>query len=193
MLVLQPFLDRHPPSTTRKADPALVERYRGLLPDSLLALWAEVGFGTYSEGQIQLINPERYQACLWGWLMLDEDDDSRLPLAISAFGHIFYYRRLSDEGDEDVALIDPHRSESEVLAWSLEAFFNEVLCDEESIDSLLDRALFKAIPAAKGALQPDEIYYFVPALRLGGTASADHVDRGDALVHLEFLLQLALG
>ena len=34
------------------------------------------------------------------------------------------------------------------------------------------------------------MYYFVPALRLGGEETIEHLDKGDARVHLDFLYQL---
>ncbi len=193
MIALQTFVDRHSPSITEKADSAVVEHYRGHLPNALLELWRHSGFGTYSNGLIQIINPDVYKASLWKWLMRDKDDYTRLPIALSAFGSIFYYRRLNNEGVEDVAFVDPHTSDSSVLSWSATDFFNGVLCDHSSINSVLDQALFNKVVPLKGELAPNEMYYFVPALRLGGEMVADSTERGDALVHLDILLQLALG
>lgn len=192
MLELQPFIDRHPPTETRPVSPTTRDFYRPYLPAALLELWMHSGFGTYADGLIQLIDPERYQQSLWGWLMRDQDDYSRLPIAMSAFGSLFYYRRLNNEGVDDVAYVDPHTSESAVLSWSIGDFFNGVLCDNSSINLLLDQSLFNKVRTLRGTLSPDEIYYFVPALRLGGEMVADNTGRGDAVVHLDILLQLAM-
>lgn len=54
--------------------------------------------------------------------MKDQPDMTRLPIAISAFGLVFYYRLLSEDGDEDVSFIDPHNSDIGVTAWSLTDF-----------------------------------------------------------------------
>ena len=190
---MQNFLAHYTPTQTTPAAPALIEAYRGLLPDALLELWRIGGIGQYNDGLLNVIDPDRYKDVLWGWLMREEEDPSRLPIAISAFGTIFYYRRLSDEGDEDVASIDPHTSGGEVLIWSLEDFFNETLCDPEFVEQDLEAPLFRDALAAQGPLAPDQMYCPVPALRLGGSKRADALDRGDAATHLDFLLQLALG
>ena len=50
-----------------------------------------------------------YQDVLWSWLMKDQPDMTRLPIAISAFGLVFYYRLLSEDGDEDISFIDPQQ------------------------------------------------------------------------------------
>lgn len=190
---LQNFVDRFEPGhDNAPASRETVERYRGLLPDSLLELWTSHGFGLYGGGRIQLIDPDHYRENLWGWLMRDEEDMDRLPIALGPFGEIFYYRSLSDDGDEDVAWLDPHTSESDVVIWSLDDFFNEWCCADDSLDTLLDPERFAQAVAAKGTLEADQIYHYVPALRLGGSGSIDSVERGAALPQLEILLQLAL-
>ena len=192
-IALQPFADTHAPDPgNRKAGADTVARYREHLPASLIELWRTHGFGLYGGGLIQLIDPDQYRDVLWGWLMREEEDMSRLPIALSAFGDIFYYRRLSDAGDEDVCFIDPHTSATGDLAWSLDDFFNDWCRDPESVEKFLTQPMFDQAVAAHGPLSPGEIYYFVPALRLGGERSVQQASRGDAAVHLNFLLDLAL-
>lgn len=192
-LQFQPFVDRHPPDgVTEKPDAAKLARYAGHLPDSLLALWSAHGFGWYGNGLIQIIDPDKYRDKLWGWLMRDEDMD-RLPIALGAFGDILYYRKLSDDGDEDVAFIDPHTSQTGVVEWSLDAFFNGWCCDDDEVAGFFDIGLITEAAARKGPLEHDQMYFFVPALRLGGERTAQHVDRGDARVQLDLLLQFAHG
>ncbi|WP_249384016.1 GAD-like domain-containing protein [Chitinivorax sp. B] len=193
-ITLQNFVDTfQPDKTVQPVDSVLINAYRGLLPDSLLELWAKVGLGRYGDGLIQLINPDEYRALLCGWLMREEDEGDRLPIAISAFGRVFYYRRLSDDGDEDVAVLDPHYRNGNVLDWSLDAFFNDTLCDGEAIESLLERGFFNQAVGRLGPLADGQIYFYTPALALGGVADVDHLDKGDAVVHLDLLLQMALG
>lgn len=193
IITLQNFIDHHKPGElTQTPGRDLIESYRTLLPDCLLELWEKTGIGVYSNGLIQIINPGDYKRALYDWLMLDDEDPSRLPIAISSFGTIFYYRKLSDEGDEDIAYIDPHVSGTDVLAWSLESFFNDYLCNEENISSSLDPDLFEKALRKEGQLDKNQMYLFAPALRLGGQRDIKFIKRGDTLVHLDILLQLAL-
>ena len=117
---------------------------------------------------------------------------SRIPIAISAFGYIFYYRLLSDQGDEDVSYIDPHISDVGVLNWSLNDFFNDWCCDQTTISDFLKQEMFEEAVAMHGPLQSDQMYCFTPALRLGGVKSVKSIKHGDAVVHLDFLQALAL-
>ena len=117
---------------------------------------------------------------------------SRLPIAISAFGDIFYYRKLSEGADEDISFVDPHTSQGGDVVWSLEDFFNEWCCNEETISDFLNPPLLREAVSAKGNLENDEMFFFVPALRLGGKRIATNIDRGDSVSHLNLLLRLAL-
>ena len=187
-LELQAFITKHAPhERVKPALSALVESYRGVLPDALLELWARVGLGRYGGGLIQLVNPDEYKPVLYGWLMLDTPNPDRVPIAISAFGKLLYYRKLA-EGAEDVAFIDPHWRSTDVVNWSLVDFFNESMCDDEIVEDVLQSDLFAECGTKYGALMDDEIYFYVPALALGGSEDVESMGKGNALVHLELLL-----
>ncbi|MFW1857271.1 GAD-like domain-containing protein [Acinetobacter defluvii] len=189
---LQSFIEKFPADISgQKASPEMIEKYCLYLPEALLELWQEKGFGFYGNGLIQIINPELYQDNLWDWLLKSEPDMNRLPIAISAFGVIFYYRKLSDE-DEDISFIDPQTSEVDVTVWSMEEFFNDWLGDDEIIEVFLEKSLLEQVQQKYGKLSENQMYCFLPALRLGGSKEDLNLDIGSALVHLDFLYQLAV-
>jgi hypothetical protein len=192
VLTLQAFLAKFPPGAVQPASPALLGAYRRILPEALLQLWEQVGLGQYAGGLLTLVDPREYAPALQGWLMQDQLSPDRVPIALSAFGTIMYYRRLGEDAS-DVAYIDPHHSETGVLSWSLEHFFNQSLTDPGVRDSLLHEPLFVDCLERHGPLSAGQMYTFVPALALGGKVDARHTEPADALVQLDFLLQLARG
>jgi hypothetical protein len=194
----QKFIDAHPPlAGVKKADIALLEKYKDHVPENLLELWKEYGFGFYGDGFLQLINPDVFHEVLCGWLMR-EPDFTRIPIMMTAFGTIVYYRMLArDEAGkiiaDDVAYLEPNYSSTDTCAWSLDGFFEDYLCEEENIDGLFYRDYFQNAKDNYGDLEKNEMFFFVPALRLGGSEDIDNMDKGNANVHLNILLQLALG
>ncbi|MFW2081066.1 GAD-like domain-containing protein [Acinetobacter guillouiae] len=172
--------------------PETVKKYQAYLPEALLELWQNHGFGFYGNGLLQIINPELYQDVLWSWLMKDQPDMTRLPIAISAFGLVFYYRLLSEDGDEDVSFIDPHNSDIGVTAWSLTDFFNDWICGDEIIEQFLEKSALAKAQTQYDKLSDNQMYCYLLALRLGGRASDLNLDKGDAATHLDFLYQLAV-
>jgi len=190
---LQTFIDKFPVDQAgNTVSPETVKKYQAYLPEALLELWQNHGFGFYGNGLLQIINPELYQDELWSWLMKDQPDMTRLPIAISAFGLVFYYRLLSEDGDEDISFIDPHNSDIGVTAWSLKDFFNDWICDDEIIEQFLEKSALAKAQTQYGKLTDNQMYCYLPALRLGGRASDLNLDKGDAAIHLDFLYQLAV-
>lgn len=214
------FLEKYHPVHTVPATDDVIERYLKVLPENLLKLWKEHGFGTYGNGFIQIINPDEYRETLNMWLMR-EDDGMRIPFAISAFGDVFYWRHLHNPNPSeylpewvyDVSFFDPHTSDTGVCTYTMEEFFGDYISDGETadlfkrkfhsgysvhtLDDNLENAaqsggatLFDKSVQKLGILAPGEMYYFVPALRLGGAEDIEYVDKGSALVHLDFLFQL---
>ncbi|CAH0534010.1 hypothetical protein VST7929_01892 [Vibrio stylophorae] len=180
-----------PSAHNQIAAPEMVDRYRDWLPVSLLDLWQTHGFGFYGDGLLQLINPDDYRDNLWGWLMRDEADMSRLPIALTAFGGLIYYRQL-DEAICDVAYIDTQTSSTSVLAYDLASFFNECCLDPEVQREIFQSELLAQSRACHGSLKRNEVYALSPVLRLGGDYQSSMLHISLARPYLDWLLELAL-
>lgn len=157
-LALRSFIKTHPPS--RQVSPApgeLISAYQGILPDSLLELWRRKGLGFYGENQLALIDPRPWQAVLDRWIVSPPDAVKRIPIALTPFGVLLYYRKLTGT-DEDVAFIDPVSRATDELAWSLDDFFNRFLCREASLAGLIPPALVQSARRECGPLAPGEVY-----------------------------------
>ena len=185
---LQAFIEKHQPGKDlQKAAQFKSDQYATRLPVSILELWRDYGFGSYSNGLIRLIDPEIYNETLYTWL--GKKNDKRIPIALSAFGELFYYRDLGS-GEEDVSMLNVHYKSVDVCSWSLKGFFNEYLCDDEIIEEVLRQELFREAFEKHGPLKNDEIYSFVPALAMGGAAEVGNIKKANALVHLDLLFQM---
>ena len=155
---LHRFIEAHPPSRqVSRADSELVAAYEGILPASLLELWRRKGVGFYGDMQLALIDPRHWQAVLNRWIVSPPDDVRRIPIALTPFGVLLYYRKLTAT-DEDVVFIDPVSKRTSDLAWSLDEFFNRFLCDRQSLESLISPALVQSARKECGALSPGEVY-----------------------------------
>lgn len=187
------FLQRHPPTQTRPVPEECAAAYQDTLPDELLVLWRLSGWGKYGGGLIELIDPADYQDVLNGWLGGDRSG-IRTPFLLSAFGVLYYWRRLGELQPDgsyegyDVAYINPHDSDTGVVAWDVASFLGEHL----GADDLDPFGLWPALQdRAETELGSGTIYGFVPALRLGGTPDPLTTSPVLAPEHLELLRQLA--
>ncbi len=168
---------------------ATIKQFEKILPKKLIEFWKEYGFGNYADGLIKVINPADYADSLYEWL--GGEDESKLPIAMTAFGDIFYYRKLTDT-DEDVSFLDIHHRQIDVCIWSLNDFFNSFIVDKDAIEEYLKKKLFERASKEKGSINYDEIYYFIPALAIGGSEDIKHIDKGIATVHQSLLFQMGM-
>ncbi len=158
VFALSKFVAANPPAGHVVPAPReLIDAFDGHLPASLLDLWRRHGLGRYGPQQICIIDPRVWQATLDRWIVSPPDTAQRIPIALTPFGSIIYYRRLT-VADEDVAVLNPHSRSTDVLAWDLDAFFNEVLCDTKQLDQLIPQGWLAAARATHGDLADDEAY-----------------------------------
>jgi hypothetical protein len=170
-----------------KPDNNIIQQFETILPKELIEFWKQFGFGNYGNGLIKIINPLEYMDSLYEWL--GRKDPSKLPILITGFGDIFYYRKL-DENEEDISFLDIHYRKIDVCVYSLSKFFNSYIVDKDIIKELLKRKLFEKAQKKKGDIKHNEIYYFVPALIMGGGEDIKYIDKGIGTVHQSLLFQI---
>ena len=107
---LSTFVQHHPPiEPMTRASAQLLDAYAGRVPDSVLALWRAHGLGRYGASGLRLVDPREWQAVLDRWIVSPPDDAQRVPIALTPFGCLVYWRKLGPS-DEDVASIDRTRA-----------------------------------------------------------------------------------
>ena len=186
-MILDPFLHHYTPFESIPADQEVIRKYESIIPVALIELWKNHGLGKYNDGILEICNPSEYQDTLWTWL--GKEVDTYVPIALSGFGCLFYYRKLT-ESDEDVCILNPHYRKISVCTWSLVDFFNTYLCNADIISTILKKDLFQQATEKFGILKQNEIFYFAPALVIGGAEDIKYVDKGIGKVHLHLLFQM---
>nr|WP_299035083.1 T6SS immunity protein Tdi1 domain-containing protein [uncultured Tenacibaculum sp.] len=167
----------------------LLETYATKVPPYLVSLWKNYGFGNFNNGLIELVNPKDFESSLSTWL--GREIDNYVPFAISGFGELFYYRKLTDT-DEDVCMIDIQYRNIEVVEWSLESFFEEVLTHKTSREEWLRESLFKKAVAKYGALSTNKVFTIVPMLALGGSLETKNLKKGNPQAYQNIVFQATM-
>lgn len=170
-----------------KPDEEILKFGQSRLPKEIVELWKNYGFGAYGNGIINIIDPREYMNSLYSWL--GEKDFNKIPIIMTAFGDIFYYRKISDT-ENDIVLLNIHYRRTEVCAYSCRDFFENYLFDEQNIKNILRKDLYSKAIEKYGLLKENDIFFFVPALVLGGGEDIKYVQTGKAAVHHQVLLQI---
>ena len=88
------FLKKMGPALARRDVPASsIERYRGKLPDQLLAYWQEHGWSGYADGLFWTVDPQEYEPVLEAWVGSTPfmEQDALHIIARSAFGGLYFW------------------------------------------------------------------------------------------------------
>jgi hypothetical protein len=181
------FLAFYPPTNTVVPPQQAIDWYAGKVPAELMEFWRTYGCGNFGNGIIKIVDPSVYYPSIFRWWCAE--DYSRVPIAVTGFGDIFYLRNWP-EGGYDISLLEAHYAKSNVITASLDDFFNRYLCDEQTRRVRLRAELFAAAQAKCGPIDVKECYFFVPALCLGGAEDIRFVEKGDAAVHHYILFSL---
>ena len=170
-----------------KPDEEILKFGKEMLPPEILYLWENYGFGEYANGLLKVVDPRDYMNSLYTWL--GGVDYNKIPIIVSAFGDIFYYRKLEDN-ENDVSLLDIHYRKVDVCAWSYQDFFKNYIIDKNVRKNILREDLYNESVNKIGNLKYNEIFFFAPALIIGGIEKVEYVKKGDANVHHEVLFQI---
>ena len=166
-------------------------RYRGKLPDQLLAYWQEHGWSGYADGLFWTVDPQEYEPVLEAWIGDTPfmEQDALHIIARGAFGGLFIWGERQGYAVKIVApdaLVAPQSPPIAPLDKDVQMFFGFTKRSQNDFEDLFAPALKKL-----GGLTHDEMYGFVPALTLGGPSDLAHLQKVSAVEHLVMLAQLS--
>lgn len=178
-----------------------IERWRGRLPDQLLAYWQEEGWCGYANGLIWTVDPDDYEDLIDEWVEGTplEELDSFHVIARTAFGDLFACGEkvgpvvtVACLHHAIIALSrELHPKSPADLNFEVRGFFagsTRRACDLTTND---DVDLFESALKKLGALASDEMYALEPALAAGGRIALENLVRVKLDPHLTILRQLA--
>ena len=165
------FIEKFKPVVNlQKPDEEILNFGKQMLPKEIIELWEEYGFGEYGDGLLKVVDPREYMNSLYTWL--GQKDFNKIPIIVTAFGDIFYYRKV------------------EACGYSYQEFFEKYILDEDIIKNVLRADLYKQAVKELGKLDYKDIFFFIPALVLGGREELKYIKKGNGAVHHQVLLQI---
>lgn len=192
------FLKTFGPTIDKREVPAeSIERYKGKLPEQLLAYWQEHGWCGYADGLLWTVDPQEYEPVVKAWLgntPFMQEDTFHL-IARSAFGKLYFWGEKSGGDKLNIIAADSFAlartfQPAKDLDQAARAFFGAK--SRDAVDHKVEQGtLFAPALAKLGQLKYDEIYGFVPALALGGAPVLKNLQKVKAVEHLVMLAQLA--
>ncbi|GAA2176329.1 DUF1851 domain-containing protein [Agrococcus versicolor] len=179
MLEIPDFTPRAP------IDPAVIDHFRGVVPDDVVELWTQFGQGTWAEGFLRVIDPKHYADALADCLGKVTGQGVAIPLMVTGLGDLVTW----EPGDGVSGIL--HRKERVVgLGSTLEGFVDLTVMDgAEQIDDDFDWKPYPDAVAAHGPLAFDESFIHVPLLSLGGARTAAGVKPRDTITGIQIMVE----
>lgn len=188
------FEERNKNNYTKYSDVPIktINKYKGVLPEELLTIWQNMGYGIYEDGFIQFINPDEYE---FVFDYIDKLLEPSIVFGVTALGDLLIWEGndnwtiSSDEGNR-ILFINIRKCTSEILG-DMDFLLNFTLGDETAI---IDKEYFDSRPylTIKGklpTLQYGQCYGYVPALALGGKASSKNLQVVDIKSYVDIIGQ----
>lgn len=165
----------------KEVENELIKKYKGKLPDEILDIWREYGFGTFYNDYLKIIDPEEYQELLENSYFLG---DVSIPIMVTAFGDLITW-----EKNKYVGIVKYRYGVNDVIEAGFDFFIDDVqfgLLDEKHLSIKQYNDAIKKI----GELEYDECFGYVPLLALGGKESVDNLKKVKIREHIALITEM---
>ena len=164
-----------------KASNEIISKYEEVLPNEVLDVWKEYGFGTILDGYLKIINPEEYEEVLD---MSYFRASVATPIFVTAFGDIFVL-----EDGKYIRTIKFKNGTFDIISGSFKFFWEDM--ENDDIDEINNEfGKYKDAVAKLGELEFDECFGYTPLLRLEGSEKTENLKKVNTKVHIELITQL---
>jgi len=195
-------------------DLAEIEKYRGRVPNSLLRIWTEHGWGSWQQGRFWFCDPAFLQPLVNTLLRGDPDfpPEKAVPFGYDGLGQLYIWVRNFRHTPplQQILRIDPILNSADIKnsrGWNPVSYrpigleesflydFSDLLDYGDAFGAFIDEAeedenMMPKLIERYGELQPGEIYGFFPAAVMGGSYSIENIQRTPLIAHLSFIFEM---
>lgn len=159
----------------------LIQKYKTIVPDELVKIWEDYGFGRLMDGYLKVINPEDYQE------LLNETyfrGNISVPILTTAFGDI-----VTLEEGQYIGMVKYKNGNFVMLAKNFKRFVQN-LEDDYFLEKYFQITQYTEAVNKLGKLKQDECFGYVPLLGLGGSEKVDNLNKVKIREHIELISQM---
>ncbi|WP_185425273.1 T6SS immunity protein Tdi1 domain-containing protein [Paenilisteria weihenstephanensis] len=159
-----------------------IEKYAGVVPEQVVAIWKSQGVGTMIDGYLKVIDPMEFEDILEESYIRFE---TAVPLFATAMGDLIVW-----EKNKYLNLLNFRRGTVNVIESGFE-FFLDDLADKEFLDEELDWKPYENVVEVLGEPAYDECFGYVPLLALGGSEKVENLQKVKLREHILLISALA--
>lgn len=164
----------------KKVDILLINEYAGKIPEELIEIWTEVGFGTFYDGYLKIVNPHEYKE------LIDETyfrGIIAVPILVTAFGDIICW-----EENKYVSMVKYKNGDIVGMCRGFDFYLDDIATGV--YDEIFEMSQYREAVQLLGEPLYDECFGYVPLLGLGGSKDVHNLRRVKTREHIEIITQL---
>lgn len=165
-------------------EPETIAVYRGRVPDEVVEIWEQYGYGTFGEGFLRVINPKEYEDQIGDCIGKTQGDGIAIPIMVTGLGDLITWEPSLRAV---VALL--FRENRVIGQGNARTFLTLLHLDgAEHLSEALSWDIFPEAVATHGELAFDESFIFVPLLSLGGPAKVENLHKRETLTAIRIMV-----
>lgn len=167
-------------------EPDVIEAYRDRVPQEIVEIWEQYGYGTFGEGFLRVINPALYETELGERIGKTQGDGVAIPVLVTGLGDLITWEPSLDSL---VALL--FRENRVTGLGKARTFLSLTRMDgAEHLSDTLDWDAFPAAVALQGPPAFEDSLIYVPLPSLGGSGAVDTLQKRQTLTAIQLMVDL---
>lgn len=157
------------------------ELYKGKIPELILDIWKEYGFGSFFNNYLKVVNPEEYHELLESTYFRGIDS---IPVMVTGLGDIITW-----EKNRYLGIVKYRKGTFDIIEDGF-VYFLDDLNDIEYVRDVLDNMQYVSAIKKYGEPGYDECFGYVPLLGLGGGEKVENLKKVKIKEHIELITQM---
>src|SRR5690625_1115212 len=154
----------------------LIKSFKEKVPEQLLTIWSNYGFGSMVGGYLRIVNPLDYQELLKETYIRNEDS---LVLFTTFMGDLIIW-----EDNKYLLILNYRKGEMKGISSRFNYFIQDLVEDELIYTETLDWQPYPEAVQKYGEPDFDECFGFVPLLGLGGPEKVENLQKVKLKEHI---------
>ncbi|MCR8859798.1 MULTISPECIES: T6SS immunity protein Tdi1 domain-containing protein [Bacillus] len=167
----------------KRVPESLVEKYSNVLPETLINIWENYGFGKVLNGYLRLINPEEYFEIVKETYIRNQNT---IPLFTTSMGDILLFEKYGDKSY--IIQLNYRKGKSKVIASKFNLFLR-FLEEEEYLEEYIEWNPYLVAIQNYGIPAYNECFGYVPLLGLGGAEKVENLQKVKLIEHIYLITQ----
>ncbi|MFB0844497.1 T6SS immunity protein Tdi1 domain-containing protein [Paenibacillus oleatilyticus] len=162
------------------ASEKLINQYKDRVPEQLINVWKNYGFGTILNGYLKIVNPDMYRSLLEGVYVRSQES---LVIFTTSMGDLLVW-----EDNKYLLLLNFRKGKMQGISSGFDYFFSD-LEDQASLQDDLDWLPYPDARKKYGEVGFDECFGYAPILGLGGAEKVENLKKVKIIEHIYLITQ----